>query len=70
MWIALLPPRPYDAGMPTLIFWLLVLAVVAFFKLTTKAQRSDMALSFWTIIALVGTAGFAWQILEWSGLTR
>lgn len=56
--------------MPTLIFWLVVLGAVAFFKFTTKAQRGEMVLSFWTILAIVGSLGFAWQLLEWSGITR
>jgi len=68
--IASVPPRSYDSAMPTLIFWLLVFGAVAFFKLTTKAERGEMVLSFWTIIAIVGTLGFAWQLLEWGGLTR
>lgn len=37
---------PYDFRMPALIFWLLVIAAILFFKLTTKAERCEMAQSF------------------------
>ena len=49
--------------MPTIIFWILVFAVVMFFKLSTKAERRTMIENYWAIIILLGAAGFLWQIL-------
>lgn len=70
MRIALALPSAYHPAMPTLIFWLLVIAVVVFYQLTTKEERRKMIEAYWMFIFLIGTAGFAWQLLEWSGLTR
>ena len=56
--------------MPTLIFWLLVIAAIVFYQLTTKEERRKMIEAYWMFIFLVCSAGFAWQILEWSGFTR
>lgn len=62
--IACLADLPYDARMPTLIFWILVVAVVLFFKLTTKAERRSMIETYWVIIVILGVIGFAWQLLR------
>lgn len=56
--------------MPTLIFWLLVVAAIVFMRLTTKEERRKMIEMYWMFILIIGTAGFAWQLLEWGGLTR
>ncbi|WP_423459978.1 hypothetical protein [Ottowia sp. VDI28] len=50
--------------MPTLIFWILVVAVVLFFKLTTRAERRALVETYWVLIVLLGAAGFAWQLLR------
>lgn len=50
--------------MPNIIFWLLVIAVIAFFKLTTKDQRRAMIQTYWIIIVLLGAIGFGWQLLR------
>jgi len=62
-----MPQPSYDHRMPTLVFWLLVIAAVLFFKLTTRVERRTMVERFWVIIALTGAVGFAWQLLLWSG---
>lgn len=50
--------------MPTLIFWLLVIAAVVFFQLTTRAERRAMIETYWVIIVLLGALGFLWQFLR------
>lgn len=52
-----------NAGMPALIFWIGVIAVVLFFKLTTKAERGSMLGTFWVALLILGALGFAWQLL-------
>ncbi|MGB3881987.1 MAG: hypothetical protein WA955_15565 [Diaphorobacter nitroreducens] len=54
----------YPARMPTLIFWLLVIAAVVFFQLTTRAERRAMIETYWVIIVLLGALGFLWQFLR------
>lgn len=50
--------------MPALIFWLVVIGLVIFYKLTTKAERRKMIETYWVVIVLLGVAGFAWQLLR------
>lgn len=50
--------------MPAVLFWLLVIAAVLFFKLTTKAERQAMIEAYWLIILGLGAIGFAWQLLR------
>lgn len=50
--------------MPAILFWLLVIAAVLFFKLTTKAERRAMIEAYWLIIIALGAIGFAWQLLR------
>jgi len=50
--------------MPTLIFWLVVIGLIIFYKLTTKAERHKMIETYWVVIVLLGVAGFAWQLLR------
>lgn len=64
MRIALARSTLYDTRMPTLIFWLLVIAAVLFFKLTTKAERRAMIENYWVAIVLLGIFGFGWQLLR------
>lgn len=47
-----------------ILFWVLVIAAVLFFKLTTKDERHNMVVNFWIIIALLGAGGFIWQFLR------
>mgnify|MGYP001256837848 CR=1 FL=1 len=50
--------------MPGIVFWLLVIAAILFFHLTTKAERRAMVENFWIIIVILGAIGFAWQFLR------
>ena len=50
--------------MPAVLFWLLVIAAVLFFQLTTKAERRAMIETYWLIIIVLGAIGFAWQLLR------
>jgi Na+-transporting methylmalonyl-CoA/oxaloacetate decarboxylase beta subunit len=50
--------------MPAILFWLLVIAVVLFLQLTTKAQRQAMIETYWLIIIALGAVGFIWQFLR------
>lgn len=50
--------------MPALAFWLLVIAVVVFMQLTTKAERRALVENFWVAIVLLGAFGFIWQFLR------
>lgn len=54
----------YDPAMPALAFWLLVIAVVVFMQLTTKAERRALVENFWVAIVLLGAFGFIWQFLR------
>lgn len=54
----------YDAYMPGIIFWLLVIAAILFFKLTTPAERRSMVETYWLIIIGLGAVGFIWQFLR------
>lgn len=49
--------------MPALIFWVLVVAAVALYHITTKSQRRKAIETVWIIIFLVGIAGFVLQFL-------
>lgn len=57
-------PLPYDFRMPALIFWLLVIAAILFFKLTTRAERRAMIETYWIIIAVLFVIGIIWQLLR------
>lgn len=48
--------------MPALLFWLLVLGLILFFHLTTRAQRGDMVVTFWIVILGLGALGFLYQL--------
>ena len=50
--------------MPGIIFWLLVIAAILFFKLTTPAERRSMIETYWLIIIGLGAAGFIWQFMR------
>lgn len=50
--------------MPTLIFWLLVVAAFVFYKLTTRGERRTMVENYWVIMVLLGVAAFAWQFIR------
>lgn len=50
--------------MPGIIFWLLVIAAILFFKLTTPAERRSMVETYWLIIIGLGAVGFIWQFLR------
>lgn len=52
------------SAMPALIFWLVVIGLIIFYKLTTKAERRKMIETYWVVIVLLGVAGFAWQLLR------
>lgn len=54
---------PYHARMPALLFWLLVVALILFFHLTTRAQRGNMVATFWIVILALGALGFLYQLL-------
>lgn len=49
--------------MPALLFWLLVIAAVLFFHLTTRSERRAMVGNFWMIILGLGALGFLYQLL-------
>ncbi|WP_416406531.1 hypothetical protein RCH27_08580 [Paracidovorax citrulli] len=49
--------------MPALLFWLLVVALILFFHLTTRAQRGNMVATFWIVILALGALGFLYQLL-------
>ena len=51
-------------SMPGIIFWLLVIAAVLFFKLTTPDERRSMIETYWLIIIGLGAVGFIWQFLR------
>ncbi|WP_343734545.1 hypothetical protein [Acidovorax sp.] len=55
--------------MPALIFWVLVVAAVALYHITTKSQRSKAVETFWVIIFLVGIAGFVLQFLLYGSIS-
>lgn len=55
--------------MLAIIFWALVIAVVVFFKLTTRSERRTMIETFWIIILLIGVAGFALQLLLYGSIS-
>lgn len=55
---------PQHRRMPTLIFWLLVVAGIVFFQLTTRAERRAMIETYWVLIALLGAFGLVWQLLR------
>lgn len=63
-WISFGQFRTYDAPMPGTIFWLLVIAAVLFFKLTTPAERRSMIETYWLIIIGLGAVGFIWQFMR------
>lgn len=50
--------------MPTLLFWLIVIAGILFWKLTTKDERRALVLNYWVILTLIGIIGFAAQLLR------
>ena len=50
--------------MPAIIFWLLVIAGYAFFRITTKSERRAMVENFWVIIILLGAVAFVLQFLR------
>lgn len=50
--------------MPGIIFWLLVIAAILFFKLTTPAERRSMIETYWLISIGLGAAGFIWQFMR------
>lgn len=56
--------RAYDFRMPALIFWLIVIAAILFFKLTTRAERKAMIETYWIIIAVLFVIGIIWQLLR------
>lgn len=49
--------------MPGIIFWILVIAIVLFLKLTTKEERREMIINYWIFIVIIGALGFGYQIL-------
>ena len=49
--------------MPGIVFWIIVIAIVLFLKLTTKQERSEMIVNYWMIIVIIGVLGFGYQIL-------
>lgn len=59
----------YIPPMPAFIFWVLVVAAVALYHITTKSQRSKAIETFWAIIFLVGIAGFALQFLLYGSIS-
>ena len=55
--------------MPAFIFWVLVVAAVALYRITTKSQRRKAIETVWIIIFLVGIAGFALQFLLYGSIS-
>lgn len=68
-WIAQNDNWHYIAPMPALIFWVLVVAAVALYHITTKSQRRKAIETVWIIIFLVGIAGFALQFLLYGSIS-
>lgn len=54
----------YDAHMPALIFWLLVICAFLFYKLTTRGERRSMVENFWVFMVILGVVAFAWQFIR------
>lgn len=54
--------------MPGIIFWIIVIAIVVFFKVTTKKERHEMIVNYWIIIAIIGVLGFGYQLLTTGSL--
>lgn len=50
--------------MPGIIFWLLAIAAILFFKLTTPDKRRSMIETYWLIIIGLGAVGFIWQFIQ------
>jgi hypothetical protein len=50
--------------MPGIIFRLLAIAAILFFKLTTPDKRRSMIEAYWLIIIGLGAAGFIWQFIQ------
>lgn len=50
--------------MEVIVFWLGVVAVCLFFRLTTPAIRSRMVWSFWAAVFLFGAGGFLFEALR------
>lgn len=46
------------------VFWLGVVAVWMFFRLTTPGQRSRLVWDFWGVVFLLGGAGLLWSVLR------
>lgn len=61
--VAKVKSHDYHAPMPGIIFWIIVIAIVLFFKLTTKKERSEMVVNYWMVIVIIGALGFGYQIL-------
>ncbi len=49
--------------MPALLFWLIVIVLILFFRLTTREQRGNMVVNFWIVILALGALGFLHQLL-------
>lgn len=68
-WIAQNDNWHYIAPMPTIIFWALAIAVVVFFKLTTREERSKMIETYWIIMLALGAFGFLLQFLMYGSIS-
>jgi hypothetical protein len=66
--IAPLKHGNHNAAMPGIIFWIIVIAIVVFFKVTTKKERHEMIVNYWIIIAIIGVLGFGYQLLTTGSL--
>lgn len=55
--------------MLAIIFWALVIAVVVFFKLTTREERSKMIETYWIIMLALGAFGFLLQFLMYGSIS-
>ena len=46
------------------VFWGIVIALWAYWKHTTEGQRAQHLWKFWTVVAIVGALGFAWELVS------
>ncbi len=64
-----LPRRMRIQPMLAIIIWALVIAVVVFFKLTTREERSKMIETYWIIMLALGAFGFLLQFLMYGSIS-